>query len=229
MSSFFMIVLGINLVIFLVILITVISIINKSRKTLNDVFGTTNIKEVAEMTELDEQNTPKSVSSLESIYLRDIESDFKDVNINELKRIVENYLLAYLGQDMELLDDKLLSTKVRNIIKINNKKNKGLYNIEFHKTVINKYDNKDGVATISFNTSLEYRESESKKIQTRFQTELIYIIDYEQFDSSILIGLNCPNCGAPIKNMDKKTCEYCGTGVVDQVSKSWILNNIKKY
>lgn len=229
MSSFFMIVLGINLVIFLVILITALIIINKSRKTLNDVFGTTNIKEVAEMTELDEQNTPKSVSSLESIYLRDIESDFKDVNINELKRIVENYLLAYLGQDMELLDDKLLSNKVRNIIKINNKKNKGLYNIEFHKTVINKYDNKDGVATISFNTSLEYRESESKKIQTRFQTELIYIIDYEQFDSSILIGLNCPNCGAPIKNMDKKTCEYCGTGVVDQVSKSWILNNIKKY
>lgn len=229
MSSFFMIVLGINLIIFLGIIITVIYIFHKSRKAINDVFGTTDIKRVAEMTELNEQNTPKSVSSLESIYLTDIENDFKDLNINELKRIVENYLLAYLGQNMELLDDKLLSAKVRNIIKTNNKKNKGLYNVEFHRTVINKYDNKDGIATISFNTSLEYRESESKKVQTRFQTELIYIIDYEQFDSSILIGLNCPNCGAPIKNMGKKTCEYCGTGVVDQVSKSWILNNIKKY
>ncbi len=42
------------------------------------------------------------------------------------------------------------------------------------------------------------------------------------------IALNCPNCGAPIKDLGVKTCSYCGTGVIDLVKKTWILNDIQE-
>jgi ribosomal protein L37E len=43
------------------------------------------------------------------------------------------------------------------------------------------------------------------------------------------IALNCPNCGAPIQNLGQKKCSYCGTGVIDLVKRTWILNDIQEF
>ena len=60
-------------------------------------FGTTDIKSVIEQAEIEDQEVPKSLSSMDSIYLDQINRDFPDVNINELKRIAEAKILeSYL-------------------------------------------------------------------------------------------------------------------------------------
>ena len=67
----------------------------------------------------------------------------------------------------------------------------------------------------------------ARKKQDRMQSEFIYIIDADQVQGKA-IGLNCPNCGAPIKNLGNKHCEFCDTKVVDIVKRVWILNSIKE-
>lgn len=234
--SFILILLLLILLVILAIVSIVLYLYFKSRDALKQCFGTTNIKEIIEVTEFEHENTPKSVSSLESVYLNDITSDFPELNINELKRIAEKYITYYLTASNLEDDNILLSDKMKKIIKnkIKSEKNIKYTDINFHKTVIKKYENKDGIYTISFNTSLEYMldkgKKSSKKVQDRYSTELIYIIDYEKYhDNTESLGLNCPNCGAPVKTLKHKTCEYCGSGVVDLVKKNWILNNIVKY
>ena len=66
-----------------------------------------------------------------------------------------------------------------------------------------------------------------KKVQDRFKLEFIYIIDESKVEESKrVLGLNCPNCGAPIISLGEKVCNYCGTGIKDLVKKTWNLNNI---
>ena len=109
-----------------------------------------------------------------------------------------------------------------------------VYNhIKIHKTVVNNYEKNDSVATITLASSVEYfykKDNEpGKKKQVRFKCEYIYIIDSLKVGNVKALGLNCPNCGAPIKTLGHKYCEYCNTGVIDIVKKNWIINNIKEY
>ena len=68
------------------------------------------------------------------------------------------------------------------------------------------------------------------KTQTAYDISLVYIQDIdkvnEQKKDKSSIGLNCPNCGAPIKNVGKKFCEYCGTGIKEINIYSWKFNRI---
>ena len=41
--------------------------------------------------------------------------------------------------------------------------------------------------------------------------------------------INCPNCGAPIKNLGDKICSYCGSGVIDILKRTWVLNKIREF
>ena len=64
-----------------------------------------------------------------------------------------------------------------------------------------------------FQTSLQYRYyvtaetgelvrgSRDREKQTRYNTELVYIQDREkvQDERDLSLGINCPNCGAPIR------------------------------
>lgn len=68
--------------------------------------------------------------------------------------------------------------------------------------------------------------SEQRK-QVRYSTEIIYIQDAEKVaekTSGNAIGINCPNCGAAIRNLGQKHCEYCGSGVIEINVKSWFIN-----
>ena len=38
----------------------------------------------------------------------------------------------------------------------------------------------------------------------------------------------CPDCGAPIKNLGAKFCEYCGSAVEVINSRVWSLEHIKE-
>lgn len=197
-------------------------------------FGTTSLKEAIDKSELIEENTPKSISSMEPVLKSKIESDFPDLNLNEIKRLSESVILDIF----DILNKKEKTEKYNEKVNIwiNTKLGKFTKDVHFdsikiHKTTVRNYEKRSGVATLKIASSLEYYCSENgnrHKKQDRFILEYIYIIDSDKYKGKV-VGLNCPNCGANIKSLGNKTCVYCGTGVKDIVKRTWSINNIDEY
>lgn len=239
----------IELVIILVLLIFIIGlslfIHTKLKKFLKEYFNTTSLKDAIEESKIRDSETRKTVYSNESIYLDRIKKDFPDLNLNELKSSAEsnirNILHAIETKDKSELKNKndRIYAYAENKIEDLKKDTVRIDNIKFHKTVLNRYSKNKNVATMNFQTSMEYfykKNSEmGRKIQVRFDTEFIHIIDTSVYGPKIrTLGINCPNCGAPVKDIDNPHCEYCNGGIivpssgVELVKRVWFLDNIKE-
>ncbi len=216
----------------------------KIRKDLSNVwhgfFGNKSIKEVIANREIQAQETPKTLFGMETISLPYLEKDFPDLNINEIKSMAEDFIIKFLGalenkngNNLEFNSEKVNSYIVSKINDLGSD-TVNFNNIKIHKTILNRYEKKDGIATLKLQTALEYdyrkNDDQYKKVQDRFITEFIFIIDESQVsESAKALGLNCPNCGAPIKNIGEKYCDYCGSGIKDIVKRVWILNNFSQF
>ena len=237
----------ISLIIILVLLLVIIIFIafvylfirNKTRSFLSTYFNTTSLREALDKSEIEANSTPKSLSSMESIYLPKINKDFPSLNINELKTEAESVIRGTFDA-IENKDTKayLKYSKINSYInnQIDDYKNSEIhfYSIKIHNTVLSRYENSKGIATIYFQSSIEYEKQENnerrKKIQSRLRTEYIYIVDEDKVSNSKkVLGLNCPNCGAPIKGVGQRKCSYCNSGIEDIVKKTWTINNIAKF
>ena len=201
------------------------------KNKLKNMFGQ-DISSIIKQARIEDEMIPKSLSSMDSIYMPLLQEDFKDLNINEIKRMAEKNILDILHA-LETKDTSNLKGKMKKIaeIKIEDSKKK-IYtfdNIKIHNTVLSKYQRNQSIATITISSSFEYI-SNDKKVQDRAKVEFIYIIDELQLKpNQNVIGLNCPNCGAPIKMLGNKYCSYCQTGIKDIVKKSWICNDVTFY
>ena len=222
------------------IVFCIIFITRTVRGFLQTYFHADNLKDAIENSKIEDENTHKSISSMESIYLDKIEKEFPDLNINELKSKAEANIINVLdtieSKNIENLKNKNEKVVAFTQHKIDDlKEDKAdIDNIKIHKTLLNKYEVNDSIATITIASSLEYFYKKGKdighKIQTRYKTEFIYIIDASKLHNNVKgLGLNCPNCGAPVKTLGHKYCEYCNTGIVEIVKKVWIINNINEY
>ncbi len=222
------------------IVFCIIFITRTVRGFLQTYFHADNLKDAIENSKIEDENTHKSISSMESIYLDKIEKEFPDLNINELKSKAEANIINVLdtieSKNIENLKNKNEKVVAFTQHKIDDlKEDKAdIDNIKIHKTLLNKYDVNNGIATMTFASSLEYYYKKGSevghKIQTRFKTEFIYIIDASKLHNNVKgLGLNCPNCGAPVKTLGHKHCEYCNSGVIEIVKKVWVINNIKEY
>ena len=198
-------------------------------------FGSS-IKDIIEQAKLENQELPKSLSSMDSIYKEQLNKDFPDLNINEIKRMAESEILNIL-KAIEKKDNSFVKGKMKGIVdaRIEDSRDKSIFydNIKFHNTVLSKYENNGAVATITIGSSFEYmlkENSMSKKIQDRAKVEFIYIIDEQKVDASKkVLGINCPNCGAPVTSLENKACSYCSTSVVDLVKRVWTINDVEFY
>lgn len=204
----------------------------------NTLFGTNTLKEAMQQAKLNEENTPKSVTGMEPLQLPYLIKDFPNIEINEFKKMAESSILKTLKNIEDKNNEKIpnSSEKVSNYIQSkidDNTKMISYDSIKIHKTVLNRYQKETGMCKVEFHTSLEYylkKNNETKKIQSRFKTEYIYIINESKLNNNLSgIALNCPNCGAPIQNLGQKKCSYCGTGVIDLVKRTWILNDIQEF
>ena len=109
-----------------------------------------------------------------------------------------------------------------------------------HRTEINNYRKAEGRCIITFQSSVEYHyyvENEEGKLlsgsrdvlyQTRYDVDLIYIQDRSKVENELdhALGINCPNCGAPISSLGAKVCEYCGTPVIEINIHAWAFSAI---
>lgn len=210
----------------------------KLKGTLKEFFNADSLREAFNNSGIQDQDTPKSLSSMESIYSSKIKKDFPNLNINELKAKAESVIeKAFDGIEQRDKDTfkelGRINTFIVSRIDEANNTNTHYSACKVHRTVINRYENHSGVATIYFQSSFEYIRKvgeNQRKIQSRMNTEFIYIVDESKVSKKEkTIGLNCPNCGAPLKGVGQRVCKYCGSGTEDIVKRTWAINNIAEY
>lgn len=210
----------------------------KLRDISNRYLGGSNLKTIFEEARIQDEEVPKSLSSMDSIYLEQIKKDFPNVNINELKRMSEKEIInaysAIENKDASGIKNEKIKSFVNSAIDDLGNIDVSYENLTIHKTVVSKYEKSDGVATIYLATSFQYFERKSngssKKVQDRVKCEYIYVIDSTKVDmSKKVLGISCPNCGSPVTSLGDKNCSYCGSSVIDVVRKVWIINDLVRY
>ena len=229
------------IIVFILLIVTILGVFAylkiRTRRFLDDAgFAGMSLGEVIQEAKLEDQEVPKSLSSMDSIYLENIKRDFPSININEIKSQAEKIIL-----DSYNAIEKKNSTGLKGKIKsftddlINDYKGKDVRfdNFKIHNTVVARYMNDRGVATITFGTSFEYNlviNGKSVKTQDRIKTEFIYVIDMDKVPANLkAFGINCPNCGSPIKSLGEKSCAYCGSAVREVFGHLFTCNNIVRY
>lgn len=206
------------------------------RRILKDAgFSYRNLKEIIEDARLEDQENPKSLASMDRIYLSQIKKDFIDININELKRSAEKVILdSYRA--IESGDSSSLKGKIKSFVEKQIQEYEGrsvsFRNFKFHNTVVSNYQKENGIATIYFSSAFEYYldvDGNSRKIQDRARCEFIYVIDESKTKDKALIGFHCPNCGSPISSLGEVHCRYCGSAFLEVFRRVFTCNDIVRY
>lgn len=230
----------------------IIYIRNKVQETSRTLFGTSDITQAAKQMKREYSATPKSVSAMTSLLLPKIVSDFPDFEYNEMKDRTENVLISYLravdGCNPSLLQDgnTELRNQLENHIQMLTAQNvrEHFDQIRIHRTEISSYRKSEGRCIITFQSALEcyhyitdtadsssiQEGSREYKYQTKYNIDLIYIQDRNLVENELdnALGVNCPNCGAPLSSLGAKFCEYCGTPVIEINIHAWSFSNVEE-
>ena len=181
---------------------------------------------------LDEEDTPKSLASMDSIYLRKIEKDFPSIEISKLKRKAESILMDVYHSiekgDVSRLNGKMKAFAEEEILNGCN----SISDLKIHNTVISNYNKNKNKATIIFSIAYQYyllKDGIKKKIQDRVRIEFIYTLVLEEESKSPILDYHCPNCGSPFSNIDDNSCSYCGSKLLKIFNRIFICNNIVHY
>lgn len=223
---------------------------NKIRETSRALFGTSDISQAAKQMKQEYAATPKSVSAMTSLLLPKIVMDFPDFQYNEMKDRTENVLTSYLRavdeNNASLLKDgnSELKNQLENQIQMLSAQDmqEHFEQIRIHRTEISSYRKSEGRCIITFQSALEcfhYTTSTADhstvldgsreyKYQTKYNTDLIYIQDRNLVENELdhALGINCPNCGAPLSSLGAKKCDYCGTPMIEINIHAWSFSNI---
>lgn len=215
----------------------------KMRNLSNSLFGTPDFVEGINREADLLAETPKSVSSMTRIMEPQIMRDFPEFSWEEFKHKAENMLTSALlaisannpGRLVEASED--IKTQVTNIIEDNRIKGIGetYSDIDIHQTEIANYVKADGKCVITIQSAVGYLHykmqdgkviagDKNRKTQTKYNMELVYIQDSSAVHFDNAVGTVCPNCGAPVKSLGAKFCEYCGLGVTPLNIKVWSLH-----
>ncbi|MBU5428736.1 zinc ribbon domain-containing protein [Kineothrix sp. MSJ-39] len=242
------------LVLILVIILTIYILIflakKKAKEVTRDLFGTDDIRKAAQQMKQEYATTPKSVNAMTSLLLPRIVADFPDFTYDEMKNRAEDVLVSYLRaidqNNSSLLKEgnQELQDQLSHHLQMLSDQNliEQYDDIRIHRTEISQYKKNAGRCVVTFQTSLacmHYRKNAEGRItegsteytyQTRFNTDLIYIQNREivEKESDRALGINCPNCGAPISSLGAKFCEYCGSAIVELNIHAWSFSHIEE-
>lgn len=211
-------------------------------------FGTSDIRKGVEQIQKEYAATPKSVSGMTSLYLPKIAADFPEFKYDEMKSKAVNVLCSFLlavdrmnSGKLEDANEELQNQLENRILNLKgSSKREHFKEIKVHQTEINNYRKTEGRCIITFQSSTQYYhyiEDEEGKLlsgsrdvlfQSKYNVDLIYIQDRNIVENELdyALGLNCPNCGAPISSLGAKVCEYCGTPVIEISIHAWSFSSI---
>lgn len=222
----------------------------KLRGVSRSVFGTDDFMEGYREQKRKLSETPRSVHSMTNIYLPEIQRDFPEFDYEHFRTGAQAVLRGYLnavstGSTATMPND--ITNKLRNnvteIIENLHANGQRQYYTEpvIHDAQISRYFKQGGAVTVQFNLSVgmyAYLEDENgkvingdkdNKLQTIYSVDLIYLQDADVMGVyGESLGLTCPGCGAPIRNLGQKFCEYCGLGVVEVNTRVWKFNAVRE-
>ena len=218
-------------------------ITGKLRSLSSQLFGTTDFVKGLKMAADVQAETPKSVSAMTRLMEPQIMRDFPEFSWQEFKQKAENMLVSALLAISSNNPDRLLEgsedikKQVQNIIEDNRANNIGetYSDIKIHQTEIADYRKQNGKCVITIQSAVGYMYykmqdgeviagDKKRKIQTKYNIELVYIQDVDKAKIDNAVGTTCPQCGAPVKVLGAKYCEYCGSGVVPLNIHVWSLH-----
>ena len=231
------------------IFIAVFGIARKTRDVSRSLFGTDSLIEGVNKQKEMMSETPRSLHAMTSVYLPQILRDFPQFDYelykNKAKSLLRSYFTAIETKKSTALAEECsqtLKNNVQGIIEDLNSRNvKQFFNqCVIHDVQISRYIKTGATVTIVFVLSVgqyAYIEDESGKVvfgdktlkhQTVYEVGLVYVQDVDKAGAESGLGINCPNCGAPIKNLGVKFCEYCGTGIVEINERAWKFNSVNE-
>ena len=222
-----------------------LTIRNKLRNVSRQLFGTESIVDGLNRQADIAAETPKSVSGMTRLMEPQIMRDFPDFSWSEFKHRAENMLtsalLAISSERPERLVDasEEVKNQVLNIIADNQATQvREVYNnIKIHQTEISNYRKDKGNCIIVIQSAVEYYHykvsgdhvtegSRERKVQTKYNVELLYVQDGEEKEFDNAFTTTCPQCGAPVRGLGNMICEYCGAHVVPINTKVWSLHKL---
>lgn len=225
----------------------------KIRDFSQQAFGTDNLLEGYKQTKESLAETPRSLHAMTNALLPAISRDFPEFDYAQFRQKAENMLRAYFNsieaknlRELEAVSaTDSIKDKVQGIISDLASMNRTQHfdEVTIHKTELSNYETKKGYCVITLESAVglyDFITDENDKVvggdkslkrQTVYSQELIYIQDPDKMQQAGFyssISLSCPNCGAPIKKLGTKFCEYCGSGVKEINIRSWSFNDIKE-
>lgn len=245
----------ISIIIILVLLLVLVGIIYIAYRRIKSkvsefsrmAFGTSDIMEGVRQMETEAAVTPKSVSSATNLYLPSIMRDFPEFHYDEMKTRAENVLTSYLrsvdAQNSALLTEGTNELKEQLLMQIQmlerQEQKEHFENIKIHRTEIHQYRKTKGRRSVVFQSAVEYihyveKDGEIVKgrndiqEQSKYNVEVVYIQDQEMVENlgDAGLGLNCPNCGAPLPGVGAKKCAYCDTPVIEFNIRTWNFSKV---
>lgn len=162
---------------------------------------------------------------------------------NKAKSLLRSYFTAIETKKANVLTEECsnaLKNNVHGIIEDLNSRNVTQHFNEsvIHDIEIARYIKTGSTVTIMFQLAVgqyAFAEDANGKVvhgdkdtkhQTVYEVGLVYVQDAEKAGAKSGFGLTCPNCGAPIKVLGTKFCEYCGSGVIEVNERAWKFNSI---
>lgn len=188
--------------------------------------------------------TPCSVCGMTRLLLPHIAEDFPEFSYSEFKAREEALLLSYFAAITQQCPDRLseysqtLLEQVRQ--EISHQQADGMTraysNVQIHQTELSDYRKQDGECRVVFQSAVGYAlrigDGEEEQRQARYNVELLYVQDANQaqlHQTDAAFSMTCPNCGAPIRSLGRKACEFCGT-VVQEVNRyAWSFDRIYEF
>lgn len=198
-----------------------------------------------ERTDLDTARQ-RSLNGMDKILAPLIAKDFPSFNLDEMKTLANTVLTETLDcletrrpRDLQYCDIQYLGKMRSQIEDLNGSGSTVRYdNIDLHKTVVSEYKKTPGLCRITFQTAFRadffradatgriLEGSKGKSTEFRATMVMIYILDVSKCDSAYqtVLTANCPNCGAPIGDPSRGTCEYCGSPIDLVNARTWRFN-----
>ena len=201
------------LIVIVAVLLAVIMMFMKIRRSVRRMLNSAEVRLVRELIhsaqngELQQEEQPKSLGGMTSIYLPQIQRDFPEFNWEELRVKIEQ--------------------SVRELLERKNVREAGV--VRIHKSVISRYQKYSGTASIRCETAAEYWAEEAgnrHKKQTVCESELVYV--YDSGLSGTAASVVCPNCGAPVEQLGVKKCRYCGSVLNISGYQTWKIQNVQE-
>lgn len=237
----------------LAIAIIVIAIVSKVRRLSRTLFGTDSLIEGIQGVKQDQEQmreTPRSLHGMTSVYMPMIKRDFPELDVeqymNKTKSLLRNYFTAVESKRLSGISEEVtpnLKNYIQGIVdQLSSVGNTQHYeDVNIYDVQIARYIKNGATVTIVFEAAVGYFSyitdmtenvvfgSRENRMQTVYEVGLMYIQDVDLVHNrATALGVTCPNCGAPIKTLGEKFCEYCGSAIKEINIRSWKFNSVSE-